>query len=77
MPKLATINECAKMANLAQYHVRQMVLQGKVKYIMAGKKYLVNLDSLYNYLDNGDVANNTVSTSNSIRRIEERKHYGK
>ena len=54
LPKMATINECAKTVGLAKYHIRQLVLQGKVKYVKAGKKYLINVDSLIEYLNSGE-----------------------
>lgn len=61
LPKMATINECAKNLGLAKYHIRQLVLQGKVKYVRSGVKYLLNMDSLITYLNNGDNAKVTVS----------------
>ena len=54
IPCMITINEAAQIVKLAKYHIRQLVLQGKVKYIKTGRKYLLNLDSLINYLQNGD-----------------------
>lgn len=54
VPKFGTINECAKMTGLSKFHVRQLVLQNKVKYIQAGIKYLVNVDNLVDYLNKGD-----------------------
>lgn len=72
LPKMATINECAKMVKLAKYHIRQLVLQGKVKYVKAGKKHLINVDSLIEYLNNGEVqteAEELTESTNKIRKV--------
>lgn len=68
IPKMLSIAQTAKVIGLAKHYVRQLVLQGKVKYIRSGVKYLLNLDSLINYLNNGDDAKVTVS--NSSRKIK-------
>lgn len=68
IPKMLSIAQTAKVIGLAKHYDRQLVLQGKVKYIRSGVKYLLNLDSLINYLNNGDDA--TVSDSNSSRKIK-------
>lgn len=54
VPRFGTINECAKMTGLSKFHIRQLVLQSKVKYIRAGTKYLINVGNLVDYLNNGD-----------------------
>ena len=45
------IQEASDERGLSTYFVRQLVLDGKVKYIKSGVKYLINLDSLDEYLD--------------------------
>lgn len=67
IPHLKTISEASKIVGLTKYHVRKLVLQDKIKYVRSGVKYLVNVDSLINYLNNGD--NATVSDSNSTKNI--------
>lgn len=73
IPEMKTISEASKIVGLAKYHIRKLVLQGKVKFVRSGVKYLLNMDSLINYLNNGDDA--TVSDSNSIRNITEKGGY--
>lgn len=69
-PQMETINEASKISGLAKYRIRQMVLQNKVKYVRAGKKYLINIESLIDYLNNGEMINsNTASTKNEIRKV--------
>lgn len=67
IPHLKTISEASKIVGLRKYHVRKLVLQDKIKYVRSGVKYLVNVDSLINYLNNGD--NATVPDSNSTKNI--------
>ncbi len=59
IPRMRTVHEAAeelkKMdANTAvtEYHIRRLVLDGALPKIKAGKKYLINLDSLLDYLAN-------------------------
>lgn len=66
IPKMLSIAQTAKVIGLTKHYVRQLVLQDKIKYVCSGVKYLVNVDSLINYLNNGD--NATVSDSNSSRK---------
>lgn len=67
IPHLKTISEASKIVGLTKYHVRKLVLQDKIKYVRSGVKYLVNVDSLINYLNNGD--NATVPDNNSTKNI--------
>lgn len=67
IPEMKTISEASKIVGLTKYHVRKLVLQDKIKYVRSGVKYLVNVDSLINYLNNGD--NATVPDSNSTKNI--------
>lgn len=69
IPCMITINEAAQIVKLAKYHIRQLVLQDKVKYVKAGRKYLLNLDSLIDYLKNGDKKERTDNNDKKIRRI--------
>lgn len=68
IPEMKTISETSKIVGLAKYHIRQLVLQGKVKFVRSGVKYLLNMDSLITYLNNGD--NAKVTVSNSSRKIK-------
>ena len=72
VPTMKSICECSQIAGLAKYHVRQLVLQDKIKYVKAGRKYLVNLESLIEYLNNGETHVKTKSeNSNKIRKVGE------
>lgn len=72
VPTMKSICECSQIAGLAKYHVRQLVLQDKVKYVKAGRKYLVNLESLIEYLNNGETQVKTeLENLNKIRKVGE------
>ena len=73
IPEMKTISEASKIVGLAKYHILKLVLQGKVKFVRSGVKYLLNMDSLINYLNNGDDA--TVSDSNNNRKINVKGDY--
>ena len=73
IPKMLSIAQTAKVIGLTKHYVRQLVLQDKIKYVCSGVKYLVNVDSLIDYLNNGD--NATVSDSNSSRKINVKGEY--
>ena len=80
MPKLArmrTLDECYaelkkldKNTAVSKYLVRQLALSGKIPVVMCGRKRLINLDGLIDYLSNSGVAvdNNVISYS-GIKRI--------
>ncbi len=67
IPHLKTISEASKIVGLTKYHVRKLVLQDKIKYVRSGVKYLVNVDNLINYLNNGDNATTSVSSTKTIK----------
>ncbi len=54
IPQMATINEAAKITGLAKYFIRQLALQNKIKHVRAGKKILINVDKLIEFLNNGE-----------------------
>ncbi len=68
LPVMKKISDTAKLLNLTEYHVRQLVLQNKVKYVKSGIKYYLNLDSVIEYLTNGEPK--TFIKNNEVRKIE-------
>lgn len=53
LPRMRTIKETATELNLPVYFIRQLVRQRKTSCVLAGKKALINLDKLIDYLNNG------------------------
>lgn len=54
IPTMVSIPEAADRTGLSRHYVRQLVLQGKIVYISVGRKYLVNLNSLASFLNEGE-----------------------
>lgn len=54
MPKMLTLRAAAEETGLAYNFLRNLCLQKKVKYCKAGVKFLLNMDSLAEYLNEGD-----------------------
>ncbi len=53
-PHMGTVKEAADASGLAVYRIRQLVAAGQVKCIHAGRRILVNLDSLAQYMEQGE-----------------------
>lgn len=53
IPRMRSIKECATELNIPVHALRQWVKSGEVPAIYAGKKALINLDKLIDYLNNG------------------------
>ena len=51
VPRMATINEASTLTGLAKYYIRQLALQSKIKHVRAGKKILINIDRLIEFLN--------------------------
>jgi hypothetical protein len=49
---LAEVKAVDSNSALTAHFLRQLVIQKKIKVVMAGNRYLVNLDSLFDYLAN-------------------------
>lgn len=57
MPRMRLLGEAAAEIKqldpgsaVTQYFIRQLALEGKIKSVMAGRKRLINLDDLLDYL---------------------------
>ena len=51
IPRMMTIKETAQLFNLPEYFVRRKALDGEIVTIRAGRKILVNVDKLAEYLN--------------------------
>ena len=50
---MLTIKEAAELVQgLTEFRVRELCRKGELPCIMAGKKYLINKDTLYKFLNN-------------------------
>ena len=54
VPTFKTIAETSEFIGLSQYFVRKLIINQKIKYIKSGSKYLINIQSLIQFLQNGE-----------------------
>ena len=59
LPRMRTISEAAAEIRaidpdtaITPYHIRQLAITGVIPRVKAGKKYLISLDTLIEYLEN-------------------------
>ena len=52
IPTMMTIREVAKTGLMCEYTLRALVKQGKVPYVKAGVKVLINFELFYEQLNN-------------------------
>ena len=53
-PRMATVKKAAELYGLSPAYIRRLCRQGKIRYVVAGHRWLVNLDSLARYFNEGD-----------------------
>lgn len=56
VPKMATIKETAKIFNLPEYFVRQLVKNGQIVAIKSGRKTFVNLNKFAERMNAGNIS---------------------
>ena len=53
IPTMVTLSEASKQTSLSYDYLRKLCLAGQITHIRAGKKYLINLEKLVDYLNGG------------------------
>ena len=53
-PNMGTVAKAAEIYGLSPAYIRRLSRQGKIRYVVAGHRWLVNLDSLARYFNEGD-----------------------
>lgn len=70
-PRMAGVKEAARLYDVSPYYIRNLARAGKIRYVAAGHRWLINLDSLAKYFAMGDpppaVQNQAVQ---GVRRVE-------
>lgn len=56
LPRMRTVRAAAAESGLAEYFIRRLIRTGKIRFVCAGRKYLINFDSLIAYLNDGEGA---------------------
>lgn len=54
VPTMLTPDKAAEATGLAVDHIRALCKMGKIVHVKAGKKFLVNLEKLVEYLNKGE-----------------------
>ena len=54
IPTMITIKEASSRTGLSYDYIRKLCLRGKIIYIKAGSKFLINLDKLVEFLNTGE-----------------------
>lgn len=53
-PNMGTVAKAAEIYGLSPAYIRRLCRQGKIRYVVAVHRWLVNLDSLARYFNEGD-----------------------
>lgn len=67
-PNMGTVGKAAEIYGLSPAYIRRLYKTGKIRYVNAGHRWLVNLDSLARYFEQGDPAGGEEATQ-GIRRV--------
>ena len=67
-PRMATVAKAAELYGLSPAYIRRLCRTGKIRYVNAGHRWLVNLDSLARYFEEGDPVGSN-QTVDGIRRV--------
>ena len=54
LPNMAPVKQAAQLYGLSPYYIRRLCKAGKIRFVNAGRGWLVNLDSLARYFEQGD-----------------------
>lgn len=54
VPRMVGITEASRQTGLSYDFIRKLCLQDKIVYVRAGVKYLINLDKLLEFLNQGE-----------------------
>lgn len=56
IPTMITIKDASNQTGLSYEYIRKLCLQGKIVHVRAGRKFLVNMEKLVDYLNEGEPA---------------------
>ena len=71
VPNMGTVQKAAQLYGLSPNYIRRLCKLGKVRYVDCGNRWLVNLDSLARYFEQGDPPADQPSTrpAYGVRRL--------
>ena len=69
-PNMGTVKKAAEIYGLSPVYIRRLCREGKIRYVNAGHMWLVNMDSLARYFEQGDPAPaERYNSASSVRRV--------
>lgn len=69
IPTMKTIDETAVLLGLPKHWVRQKVLNGEIVAVRSGKRYLVNVDKLIEYLNSNTLERSEPAPCGGIKPV--------
>lgn len=69
VPRMLTIKEAAKETGLAEYHIRRLCKTGEIVAVKTGRKFLVNITKLCEYLNTTHAGGPEPVEYGKIRRV--------
>ena len=54
IPQMLTIAETSKQTGIKAHSIRRLCLEGRIKFVKIGTKYLINLDRFIDFLNGGN-----------------------
>ena len=73
IPRMRTIKETAELFGLPAHFVRQKVNDGEIVAVRAGRRFLVNIDKLAEYLNSSTIPQESKADSGKIQPISLRQ----
>ena len=73
IPRMRTIRETAELFGLPVHFVRQKVNDGEIVAVRAGRRFLVNIDRLCEYLNSNTIPQKSEADSGKIQPISLRQ----
>ena len=69
-PKMATVKEAATQFSVSSAFVRKLCREGRIRYTaISSRKWMVNLDSLARFFEQGEHLPESYKTTNGIRAV--------
>ena len=56
VPTMKTIQAAADETGLSYDYIRRLIFEGKITYVRAGRKFMVNMEKLVAFLNDGEKA---------------------
>ena len=68
-PRMIGVKEAARLYYVSPYYIRNLARAGKILFVVAGHRWLINLDSLARYFEEGDNPAAQSQTVQGVRQV--------